>query len=518
MSFSGQFGSVNAAFGKIEFGILGGGSTLDADATSQLNLTQTVHFALALTIPQTITFTDQVISGDNLPVDADNTITFTHSADVTRSLPASATNTLTFTQAASVEVTLNKLITQHLTLTQAASREIDKVVFPAHTITFTQVASAVTTKAVTNTLTITQSADVLLVKKASNTLIMDSVAAVSITLTKSTHHVFVPFHAATVHTTLNKAVAQTLNLTQVASATVTKFASNTLNLTQSCTVTNSKNTSNLLEITQVCTVNKLVAVNATNALLLVQTFQPQFIRQVHAHDILAFDQNAAHKLILTHAAQNTIVFSQDLVRVRTNEDLSQTIVFTQAADVVKVSEQTIEQNLEFIQEATVSMSYNRTATNTLVFKEFFTKPVVIGDVTEVNIPQVQVVLVKPFVILQSPQTSIVLPPPEFGDSENSRGFLNIKRTMTGETYVYRRQNPLEKLNYDFVIDRKKAIELRAFLLQNNSKVLTLTNWKGEIWKVLLTNNPFQFTEEGYREGPQGNRSRIPLELQGVKIN
>lgn len=122
-----------------------------------------------------------------------------------------------------------------------------------------------------------------------------------------------------------------------------------------------------------------------------------------------------------------------------------------------------------------------------------------------------------YTLLSVAEQIVVLPVPQFNDSQNYSGTLNLKRTMTGDTYTYVRRSRLNALKYTFWIGRQKSFELQSFLVNYSDHVMTLQNWKGELWNVLITNSPFEFTaKERYQ--PQGERIEITLEFEGLKVN
>ncbi len=125
---------------------------------------------------------------------------------------------------------------------------------------------------------------------------------------------------------------------------------------------------------------------------------------------------------------------------------------------------------------------------------------------------------KCIVILECPQTStqIVLPCPSFGDSEKSLHSQVIKRSINNVLYTYIRRNDLQQLNYTFVLGRGKCLDLQEFLDTNIDKMITMTNWKSEIWKVYVTNNPLEYAMQALFEN-EGERCEVSIEFQGVKV-
>ena len=132
--------------------------------------------------------------------------------------------------------------------------------------------------------------------------------------------------------------------------------------------------------------------------------------------------------------------------------------------------------------------------------------------------------VPPFCILQVPQLAITLPAPEFNDSEALSGLFTIRRSMTGLTWTYVHRLNTSKLKYDFIIGVPKMLELENYLLNYNSSVHTLTNWKGEIWYVVITNNPMELVTKSRYSNGIGNaiddreKVSVVLEFEGNRIH
>lgn len=122
-----------------------------------------------------------------------------------------------------------------------------------------------------------------------------------------------------------------------------------------------------------------------------------------------------------------------------------------------------------------------------------------------------------YVILYTDTEAITLPAPLFGDSEAETGTLTLRKAMDGTVYTYVKSKNTRKLKYDFELERQKSLQLKQFINLTNSKVLTLSNWKGEIWKVKYLSNPFVFTKTK-RWAPTGEAVSISLEFEGMRIN
>lgn len=111
---------------------------------------------------------------------------------------------------------------------------------------------------------------------------------------------------------------------------------------------------------------------------------------------------------------------------------------------------------------------------------------------------------------------IILPNPQLGDSENNASEVVVHRTMTNVLYTYARKTCVERLRYDFILGRGKALELETFLDDNAGKIIDLYNHKGEFWKVYVTSAPATFTGKS-RYLNEGERYDASIEFQGIRI-
>lgn len=257
---------------------------------------------------------------------------------------------------------------------------------------------------------------------------------------------------------------------------------------------------------------------------------------------LTFTQLAAIKkpteIIDTFLITSQVAFVQ---RVR-NRSITQTFTMTQEAEWFRA----FAQSLNFMQQATAQKVISRTVSQTLAMTQQANRATVLsrmvtdtltmgqnrlvrapltGSINTSNItpfeyyrPVAQAILVpvRCLVILGVPTQTVILPCPQFGDTQALQSTLNLKRTMVGHTYTYVRKTELQKLKYTFHLGTLKAIELQSFLENHCHEIITLVNHKGETWYVNIVNNPFDFTVSE-RWQPKGERHDITLEFEGVRL-
>lgn len=539
MAFTGVLGSKDASLGHFNLARLDSGPDFDPHVNHTLFLSQlavcNLHNpsganTLALTqvatrsmtfdraISQTLVLTDH--GQKVLDNDASSTLSLSQTAVSKNVKNVNVAQTLTITQSATRSLTYNRLSTQGLPMLQSAVRSMYYARLVTQTVTLSQSDTGAASKLAHNTLTLSQNATYVYSHGARNFIELTQLGSRSMTYIKSLHDFFGVFQRLSVNGLYNKAVTQTLSVSQLAVATNTKSVKHTLNITDSAVGITVHATSNALALSQSVILSKTSNIATNSTLTLLQTAPIQKSKAVTAAHAFGMNQFAKGTKVLHVVASNTLTLTQALVQRYFDKNVSQTLTLSQTATAHKHANVSVNSMLSLSQSVTVSKTIVRHLTDTLVFKNSFQKYIGVVNQPYVSVPVAQAVLIKKkcIVTLEALGQSIVLPCPQFGDGEAGTGRLNIKRSMDGTRRVYRRDSPTSKLKYDFIMDRKKAIELRNFVMNNNSTLLRMVNHKGEIWYVLLTNSPFTFTEQAFWDSSWGNKSAITLELEGTRVN
>lgn len=239
---------------------------------------------------------------------------------------------------------------------------------------------------------------------------------------------------------------------------------------------------------------------------------------------ITFTQTATSSVIRVHNVSQTLTFTQLASAIR---DLKSHLIMSQAVSYKVTHNVSVTQTILFNQNTTKQGTMSRSASNTLVFNPPTTQSVPIttqrfpgGPGQGLTIPKSTVTVtvqndLNRRVILSVAGDVIVLPTPQLGDTESYSGTMTLKRTQNGDTYTYIKRSPLKSLKYTFFLDRDKSLELRRFLILHNSELINMINWKGEVWLVNLTNNPFDLTANA-RYQPKGERVDVELDFQGIK--
>lgn len=495
-----------------------GSGTVSASDSLVLTQTATRNITSNQSVNHTLTFSQQ--GARTAFGTASSTLSLTDSATVQKVRYVIASSALALTQTLDRSMTYSRVATQGMILTHAATRTMSYFRTVVTPITFNQSDIGIASKLASNTLALTQSATFVYSHGAHHILELTQVGDRNMTYVRSLHDFLGIFQVLGLNGTYNKAASNTLALTQLAKATNTKSVRQTLPLTDLAIATVAKSSFNSLVLSDAASVAKTSNVVGTDALILNDVIIIQKSTAVQTFHALGMNQFAKGTKVLNATASNTLALTQALVQEYFNESVSQTLALTQMATCQKITNPSVTQTLVLTQAVVLSKTIVRSLTDTLVFKTAFQKYIGVADQPYVSVPVLQGVVIKKKCILtlEAPDQSIVLPCPQFNDGEAATGKLNIKRAMDGTRRVYRRDSPTSKLKYDFVMDRKKAIELRNFVLNNNSNLLRMVNHKGEIWYVLLTNSPFTFTEQAFWDSSWGNKSTVTLELEGTRVN
>lgn len=367
-----------------------------------------------------------------------------------------------------------------------------------------------------------------------------------------------------------KLVTQTLSFTQTATfrklltPITTEHVTDTLTFTQAARRAHITTTSQTLTFTP--TLVDVVSHLATNELTFTQTVTTHMVRNrsilqllpltdsdglpgsthnTSINDTLNFLETISFGHIRSTAGLQTLLFTETLTTQLVHiyhEALTDTLTFNQTADIRYGKQGTGTNVLLFVERVNLTKIYHRTITDHLVFTETIPKlprtfargitdwlvfydhdiptqlPLYIDGVpVQITLPVVTITKITKTVILQSKSGAVVLPVPEFNDTDESGDTINLKRTMTGIFYTYVKTSQTRILNYDFVLGRAKALELRRFVAVSLSQLIYLQNWKGELYVGQFVNNPVSFVTAGrYAKG--GERVTVTLNFEGIRLS
>lgn len=233
-----------------------------------------------------------------------------------------------------------------------------------------------------------------------------------------------------------------------------------------------------------------------------------FVASAVTSNSLSFNHLPGGHYIFPKAITQSLTFTQVAARSLPTS-INQTFTITETLSTLHIHFAHVSNHLSLTQDLERQMIYNRTFTDTINFSN--------GGIKlpfNIQVPGA-LGLVKPrkcLVILEVPEAVIVLPCPLLNDGQIfSGGKIDSKKSVINDWYVYIRHTNLEKLKYTFNMDYKKAQELRTFVANYGTKLLKMLNWKGELWSVLITNQPLEFVVKSRPE-----RTEVTIEFEGVQ--
>jgi hypothetical protein len=473
-----------------------------------------------------------------------NTITFIHSVGSQQGKFGS--NTITFTATLDYLKTVAKSVLAEITFAQSLTRQ------------------ATYNRSLTSTLSLSQTLGVHYIKPASNTLVLSQ----TLTVVKAYHpvsnldlgHALVPqwlfsrdvpgyfpyYHTLSATKTLNIAVGNTLNLVETLVSARVKGGENTLVLSQAVAVTNSKAAKNTLAYSQNAVISKEYNISVTQKLKLTSSIIRNFSKVIRVRSGFGMNNFVKKWKQFDLSPSNVLTLTQSECRERFNRSVVSSLALSQDVEYLKIISRNVHQVLSLTQAMVNNAVIKRSLGNTLIYLPEHLVYVPIGDMGVVPIPNVIVTKiklykppssfqyysdgtnavfnfgqsrkrVKPYCVLQVPERAITLPAPEFGDTEGYGGLFTIRRSMVGGTVTYVHRLDTSVLKYNFELGLPKAQELEDYLINFNSRVHYLTNWKGELWYVFITNNPLDLISRSRYEN-ETEKILVTLDFEGKRIN
>jgi len=493
--------------------------TISEDATVVILVTRTTTDAPTLSESVAV-----VADFVRHPTDAP---TLSESTDWVAILSRTATDAPTISESATASLTFIRTTTDAPTISESVIAHSDpsRNVTDISTISSAVVANKVVNRSISQTLTITQS-----------NLVATPIQSVEqgLSISQSVEAV----------KDLSKSASNTLTFSQ--SADYFQFkptdADNTLTITQDVDVVQTTGVGNELTITQDVAVQ----------------YDPHLDQQFH---VLVPAQTVTIAAIFNRSIEHTVALAQSVgylkiveISVANNLTVLQSVIggplrnasnvladLDHDVDVDVQRNKSVSQSLAVTQSVGLAMILNRSLVSELEFKQehqkadgaggFIQVPnVIVTQGGSTPIPGTPDGLPGPApdieccpipsgsTVYQSATRAIVLPNPEYSDSEGNVAAVSIKRTITGQTYSYVKKSANRKLKYKFTINQRKAYELRRFLLDFLGDRINMTNWKGEMWTGFLLTDPAEIISTSRGGICNGDMYEVELEYQGVRVN
>jgi hypothetical protein len=228
---------------------------------------------------------------------------------------------------------------------------------------------------------------------------------------------------------------------------------------------------------------------------------------------------------------DTLSWTEELYRERYIEIVDTSLDLDDAFTGLKVASRTLTDTLTFTETCTRTTNFGRPLSDEVIIIDGFiarvkkssgqppntvVTPVVPppGSYTPAPINE-GVIGIRRLVLLEGFNRAIVLPPPEFNDFESFDNQLSVQRSMSGQYKTYKKSSDRIRHNWHWILPKPKADELRAFIDDEDSTLLTITDWRGYIWKAYLLTDSIDFAEIR-RWQPCGNAVDVTLEFIGTR--
>lgn len=94
---------------------------------------------------------------------------------------------------------------------------------------------------------------------------------------------------------------------------------------------------------------------------------------------------------------------------------------------------------------------------------------------------------------------LVLPSPKLGDLETIDLRTKTDRSMNGNIWTYKDAPALSQFHIEFEhVNRPKVIEVINFLKVSEGQAVQYTDYNGDIFKVVILNDPFESVHASIR--------------------
>lgn len=112
----------------------------------------------------------------------------------------------------------------------------------------------------------------------------------------------------------------------------------------------------------------------------------------------------------------------------------------------------------------------------------------------------------------NPTTVVVLPNPEFNNTQGLTSTVKARQAIDGTMYVYKKTKDHERLSWSFLLTPAKAEEVKAAIDYYVGDYIRFVDSENLHWKVLLTNETFSFISQ-----VRDNWIEVQLEFEGVRV-
>lgn len=265
----------------------------------------------------------------------------------------------------------------------------------------------------------------------------------------------------------------------------------------------------------------------TDPLVSIESYTATIFDDATLSDVLTISEGYSASVVITDSYDDALTISEQYNRIRLG-NFNDILTVLDSYPHERISNITLNDHQTNIEQYSRSVDYHRTLIDSLVVNEHYQyvvlridQPVSIMPLgTPLNRPSLShapILAISSKVILYGQYSAIILPAPEFNDTESFGNKVTIKRSMVGGYTSYVQTSKEKSFKYTWHLGLNKALELKQFLKKHITSSINVVNWKGEVWKSKIFTNPNTLTQLS-RFNNELELSEIELQFQGVKIN
>lgn len=475
-------------------------------------------------------------SGSTFERDAENTISFSH--DVVRLFvdDEQTSNTISFSHSCEFHLPLAVHPRNTITFGQSVACVRIRNRDTSNTLTVTHLVHRILELSADNTIAFGQLEDEDYIKPTFNDLVFDHENDVEKFIVRTSFSNPIFTNTALVNTVLERLVEQTITFTHTLIRVIDLEADNTILFTQSVVGVASKYIAHTIIFTQLASCAKVLNREVNSVLGL---FDDNFLnKSINKRMRTTFNIGHQGRLlhILGRSADNTLTFTQDLVKSRFNESVSNSFsnIF-HSIQHTHIKNKVASNTLTFGHSVQVNTILGLSGSSTLTFLNSQRRQIRIGDLNEIEIPNVIVTVIKQGYIydcngytplkdrkknlmtLSVAERAIVLPAPLFGDRLGNTDTFNMSFSMNGEIYTTVKKSETQTFGFEWDISVRKGQELAEFVFDFNTRAIRILTWTGEIWIARLMSNPINMTDM-LRTDDCDSKVLVALDFEGLRIH
>ena len=108
------------------------------------------------------------------------------------------------------------------------------------------------------------------------------------------------------------------------------------------------------------------------------------------------------------------------------------------------------------------------------------------------------------------ETTTLLPNPQFGGAESVVSTVTTRRSVTGVLSTYVKKKGRRQLQWPFLLERQKMLELEAFIKAYFASQIKVIDHNGIAWVGYFVDNPFEYSTQFF-----GEMGTIQLTFEGT---